>query len=32
MINIIGNAPAFAVQRYQSPTVIAEARPYYADM
>jgi hypothetical protein len=28
---IIGQAPAFAVQTFQSPTVIAEARPYYAD-
>ncbi len=29
---LVGGRPAFAVQTWQSPTVIAEARPYWADL
>jgi hypothetical protein len=32
MQQLIGSRPAFAVQRYVSPPVIAEAAPYYADL
>ena len=32
MERLIGNRPAFAVQRFVSPPVIAEASPYYADL
>ena len=29
---LIGNSPAVAVQVFKSPTCIAEARPYWADL
>jgi hypothetical protein len=32
MQRLIGKRPAFAVQRFVSPPVIAEASPYYADL
>lgn len=32
MQRLIGNRPAYAIQRFISPPVIAEASPYYADL